>query len=136
MFCRQQVAELEKSKEEFDRLKVRLAVIGSGDRAHFPSLRKATGYSGELFSDPERASYQLFGFPSGVGKVVGLKALSRAISALKAGHTPGSLQGSALQLGGAAVVATDGEVLYLYRGREAGDHPDPADMLQVLTQRP
>lgn len=97
-------------------------------------MRKATGYSGELFSDPARESYQLFQFQSGVGKVVGVKALSRAFSALKSGFLPGSLQGSALQLGGAAVVTTDGQVIYHYISQEAGDHPDPGAMLEALAQ--
>lgn len=97
-------------------------------------MRKATGYSGELFSDPARESYQLFQFQSGVGKVVGVKALSRAFSALKSGFLPGALQGSALQLGGAAVVTIDGEVIYHYISQEAGDHPAPGAMLEALAQ--
>ncbi len=113
---------------------MRLAVIGSGDSAHFPALRRATGYTGELYTDPDRESFRLFQFQSGVSKVFGLKPLSRAFSALKAGFSPGSLQGSALQLGGAAIVNTGGEVIYHYISKEAGDHPDPELMLKTLGQ--
>lgn len=109
-------------------------VIGSGDTRHFPALREATGYTGELFSDPGLEAFRLFHFKSGVGKVFGLKPLSRAFSALKAGFSPGSLQGSALQLGGAVVITTGGEIVYHYISQEAGDHPDPVTILTTVGQ--
>lgn len=66
--------------------------------------------------------------------MIGLKSLTRAFAALTAGATPGSLQGSALQLGGAAIVSPSGEVIYHYISQEAGDHPDPEVILKASTQ--
>ncbi len=37
--------------------------------------------------------------------------------------------GSSLQQGGLALVKPDGSVPYLYRSREAGDHPTSAEVL-------
>lgn len=48
----------------------------------------------------------------------------KAASALKQGHRQGSIQGSALQLGGAIAIDASGAVSYFFRGKKAGDHPD------------
>ncbi len=42
--------------------KADLAVIGSGDPAHFQKFREKTGYDGLLFSDPSLAAFSLLGF--------------------------------------------------------------------------
>jgi hypothetical protein len=42
------------------------------------------------------------------------------------------LQGSALQLGGAAVIDTDGTIRLLIREKQAGDHPPVSKLLDAL----
>lgn len=107
-------------------------VIGSGDPSQIPKLRHATGYSGELLTDPSRESYKVLGFASGVGKVMGLKVFSRAFSALISGYMPGTVQGSALQLGGVVIIRPDATVAYSFASAEAGDHPPVASLLEAL----
>lgn len=97
-----------------------------------PELRKVTGYRGELLTDQSRESFKLLGFKSGVTSLMGLKSIVGAFSAVKAGFMPGSIQGSALQLGGAVIIQPDGTVSYRYASTEAGDHPAIADMLATL----
>ena len=107
-------------------------VIGPGAAEHLDSFRKATGYRLDLFADPSRRSFQILGFSSGIGGLLGIKPIQRALSALSAGHRPGSLQGSALQLGGAAVIDTDGTIRLLIREKQAGDHPPVSKLLEAL----
>jgi hypothetical protein len=94
-----------------------------------------TGYRGELLSDPSLKSYNILGFTSGIGKVMGLKALSRGFSAMRAGYRPGTIQGSTLQLGGAVIINPDATVSYFFASAEAGDHPPISDLLGALSSQ-
>jgi hypothetical protein len=64
---------------------------------------------------------------------LGLKTISRGLSAFRQGVKPGSLQGSALQLGGAVVIDSSSAVRYLYRSSEAGDDPPVDEMLRAIS---
>ncbi|MGW8193327.1 MAG: peroxiredoxin-like family protein [Desulforhopalus sp.] len=110
----------------------KLAVIGLGDHTKIDEFKKITGYSGILLTDPSRKAFNLLGFSSSIGGFFGMKTLSRGLSALRQGVRPGSLQGNALQLGGALLLDSDGSVRYLYRSSEAGDDPPVDEMLASL----
>lgn len=109
-----------------------MVVVGSGEIDHLKNFKTSSGFEGEMFTDPSRESFRLLGFRSGVSGLLGLKAISRGFSALKEGYTPGPIQGSALQLGGAAIIDPDGNLRYHYVGEEAGDHPSVNEMLRLL----
>jgi hypothetical protein len=111
----------------------KLVIIGSGQPAHLQELRQITGFRGDLLTDPSRESYKILGFTGGISKVMGLKALSRGFSAWRAGYKPGTLQGDALQLGGAVIVNPDGTVAYYFASAEAGDHPPVAALLAAIS---
>ncbi|WP_136809508.1 AhpC/TSA family protein [Desulfosediminicola flagellatus] len=132
MFCRQQVAELGESYSAFQDKGARLVVVGSGEVAHLKDFKASSGFEGEIFTDPSRESFRLLGFRSGVSGLLGIKAISRGFSALKEGYTPGFIQGSALQLGGAVIIDTDCTMRYHYVGEAAGDHPPIKEMLNAL----
>jgi peroxiredoxin len=117
------VAELAGNKQRFKEKNADLAVIGSGDPAHFKEFREKTGYDGLLFSDPSLAAFSLLGFAGGIGGVMSIHAVFKAVSAFRQGHRQGSVQGSALQLGGAIVIDVSGAVRYFYASAKAGDHP-------------
>ncbi len=134
MLCRQQVAELTGYEAVFAEKNSRLAVIGPGEAAHLTDFREVTGYRSDLFADPSREAYRVLGFSSGISKLIGIKPVQRVLSAIKSGIRPGSLQGSALQLGGAVVIAPGSEVRYLFRERQAGDHPPVAQLLEAVAR--
>ncbi len=133
MLCRQQVAELSKYEDQFAEKGGRIVVIGPGEATHLADFREVTGYRSDLFADPARGTYQLLGFSSGISKLLGIKPLQGAISALKSGIRPGTLQGNALQLGGAVVVAPGDELRYFFREKQAGDHPPVAELLGAIS---
>jgi hypothetical protein len=132
VLCRQQVAELSGYEDQFVENGGRIVVIGPGEAAHLPEFREVTGYRSDLFADPERNAYRVLGFSSGFTKLLGIKPIQVALSALKSGIRPGTLQGSALQLGGAVVVAPGDELRYLFRETQAGDHPPVAELLEAV----
>jgi hypothetical protein len=107
-------------------------VIGCGKEPHIEEFREVTGYQGKILTDPSRESFQILGFPSSIGGLLGMKTISRGLAAFRQGIKPGSLQGSPLQLGGAVVVDTDSSIRYLYRSSEAGDDPPVKEMLEAL----
>lgn len=132
MLCRQQVAELSGYEQQFTDNGGRLAVIGPGKATHLPGFREVTGYRSDLYADPSRETYQVLGFASGISKLIGIKPLQGVFTALKSGIRPGTLQGDGLQLGGAVVIAPGNELRYLYREKQAGDHPPVAELLQAV----
>ncbi|MCB2174010.1 redoxin domain-containing protein [bacterium] len=132
MFCRQQVAELAKHQAEFDKNGGNLVIIGSGQSDQLPALRAATGYQGTLLTDPQRKTYTFLGLNRSVGGVIGLKMVARAVRSIASGYRPGTLQGDALQLGGAITITVDNRVSYFFKSSEAGEHPPVADLLASL----
>lgn len=61
-----------------------------------------------------------------------IRAVFKAASALKQGHRQGSVQGSALQLGGSLVIDVSGVVRYFFAGSKPSDHPDIDDLLGAV----
>jgi len=123
MFCRQQVAELAEREPEFVKNNLHLVVIGSGEASTLTTFRDITGYRGTLLTDPTRRSFIHLGFGNRISGLIGWRPISGAIKAFLAGFRPGAMQGSALQLGGALIVDTDGSILFQYQSMKAGDHP-------------
>ena len=132
MFCRQQVAELERHQSDFDRKGGRLAVIGNGKPDQLATLRAATGYRGTLLADPERKTYAFLGLERSIGGIIGLKMLTRAVKSIASGYRPGMLQGDAMQLGGAITITIDNRINYFFKSTEAGQHPPVAELLASL----
>jgi len=92
-----------------------------------------TGFPGTLLTDSSLETYKFLKFKSGLADVIGIKSFTQGFSALKAGFMPGSLQGHALQLGGAVVVTAQGKITYLYKSSAAGDHP-PVEALLAAAE--
>jgi hypothetical protein len=87
-----------------------------------------------VFTDPGRETYAAAGLRRSVGSSVNLRSMRHAARARKGGHRQGSVQGDAWQQGGVLVIAAGGEILFRYVSREAGDHPEPDDLLEVLSE--
>ena len=76
-----------------------------------------------MLTDPSLKTYKFLKFKSGLADVIGIKSFTQSFSALRAGFMPGTLQGHALQLGGAVVIVPKGKITYLFKSSAAGDHP-------------
>jgi hypothetical protein len=60
-----------------------------------------------------------------------MKSFSKGFLALKKGLLPGSLQGNALQLGGAVVIGPANSIKYFFQSSMAGDNPPVEDLLRA-----
>lgn len=126
------MADLTEYFDEFAGNNADLIVIGCGKPDHIEEFRDVTGYPGKIYTDSSRESFKVLGLTSSVGGLLGMKTLSRGFSAIRQGIKPGSLQGNALQMGGAVVITTDSEIRYLYQSREAGDDPPVVELLDAV----
>ena len=126
------MADLAGRYDEFTRKNAELVVIGCGKHGCIKEFQEVTGYKGKILTDPSREAFKILGLTCSIGGLLGLKSIFRAFSALRQGIKPGSLQGSALQLGGAVVVDTSPAIRYVYRSNEAGDDPPVKEMLEAL----
>jgi len=126
------VADLAEKQQNFIDKNAELVVIGCGEPKYITEFKKVTGYMGKIFTDPSRESFKLLGLASSIGGLLGLKTIRSGLSAIRQGVKPGSIQGSALQLGGAVVMDTDSTIRYFYKGKEAGDEPPEFEMLNAL----
>lgn len=111
-------------------------MIGCGETKHLLEFRKATGFRGTLLTDPTRELFSYLGFAQGFSGLLAWRPIKDAFAAFRAGFRPGSLQGNALQLGGALVLGTDGTILYRYQSSDAGDHPPIEDLLGAAPKDP
>lgn len=126
------MAELAENARRFKRKNANLVVIGTGASRYFEEFRQATGYKGELLTDPERKAFRMLGFSSGVTGLMSISSVPRAFSALIGGHRQGTTQGSTLQLGGAVVIDPSSSVRFFFAGKKAGHHPAINDLLSAL----
>ncbi len=63
------------------------------------------------------------------------QSLIRAVRSLGGGHLPGTLQGDALQLGGAVTITPDNRLSYYFKSTAAGEHPEVAELLASLDRQ-
>lgn len=79
----------------------------------------------ELYGDPERAVYRVFGFGRGSVARVWLhpRVLAGYLRLLKAGWRTGLAKQDTLQLGGDAVIDAAGHVGWVYRSAGPDDRP-------------
>lgn len=105
-------------------------MIGNGDPKYFNEFRKETGFAGNLFTNPSLDIFTELEFPNSIKGLIGLKAVTNAFGAMKKGfRQSASIQGSTKQLGGAITIDPDGNILYYYASKKAGDHPPVSDLL-------
>ena len=134
MVCREQATGFRSRQGDFDAAGARLAFVSTGG-PHF-----ARGFVEEfqlqgipVLSDERRAAYRLLDFKrSGASTLLSPRAYAHYLRAIARGFLQGRTQGDPFQQGGVVVVRPDGEVAYLYRSREGGDHPDIDEVLAAL----
>ena len=78
------------------------------------------------------AAYRAAGLKRGIFDAVNLRTARHAVRAFRKGFRQVSVQGDPWQLGGSFVIDPKGAVLFTQVSKEAGDHPDPQDILAAL----
>lgn len=101
-----------------------MALIGNGPPKHAVQFMEDIGWTGDLFTDPERNTYGVFQFRAGVGSTFNARALGRVVKSFAEGHTQGwaKIPTDAFQQGGVVLVDAVGSVRLLHVDAFAGDH--------------
>ena len=130
------MADLEKAREEFEKAGLGRAVIGNGPPDRIAGFRKTTGWSGPIYTDPDKAVYNALAFKHGMGGMMGLKSMASLVKSLVSGHGSAAIQGDALQQGGVLVAGPGDAAHFFYRNKEAGDYPAASAILAAGKARP
>jgi hypothetical protein len=133
MFCREQAVQVHRARAELERRGARLAFVGNGAPGFARAFAEDHGITAPVLSDPSLVTYRALGMRRGLGATLLSSATWRhAARALRGGFRQGRVLGDAWQLGGVLVVRPGGEVAFLHRSGEAGDHPPVEDVLAAL----
>ncbi len=111
-----------------------LVLIGQATPRHAAQFRRRQGIQLPVLADAERVSYaaagakiatmtELFG-PNSVAKGILASARTRRVQTRTVGHTA--------QLGGALVVAPDGQVAWSHMSEDAADNASPEAILAAV----
>jgi peroxiredoxin len=126
------VAGLVTRLPEIERRGGTLVVVGPAGPQHLPAFRAATGYTGPLFVDPARRTFQTAGLVRGWAHVLHPAVVWKGARAFAQGFRQGARQGDVLQQGGTFVLGPGNHVRYEWRDRFAGDHPDLDEVVKAL----
>lgn len=88
-----------------------------------------------ILTDPELLSYKALKFRKGIGTLVGMKSVTAAIKSVGSGFMGASIQGDALQQGGAVIVGPGAKVHHFCKNTEAGDKPSIEEMLKSCREQ-
>ncbi len=119
-------------KAEIEALGGAVAVIGCGTLAHLKAFVDHVGDGIEVYTDPGLKLYDRLEFKRGLGSLASFTMISRGVRAASKGFAQGKTGGNTLQLGGVLLVTSDGDIVYRYASKFAGDHPDPSAVVEAL----
>lgn len=131
LFCREQVAELKDVLPELRSL-ANVVIVGNGEPFHAAAFREDESIEVPLLVDPDLEAYAAAGLRRGIRSSVSLGAVKNAVRALRGGHRQTSVKGDPWQQGGVLVITPDGVLVYHYVSKTAGDHPDPAAIVDAV----
>lgn len=136
MHCRDHAVQLHRAREQFEDAGVDLVLIGQASPRQAAAFRRKLDIDLPVLADEERATYKAAGFKrASVGQLLGPKSvLSGVKHGARSGVMQGRIIGDAAQLGGAAIVAPGGEVVFEQASRNAGDTIEPGDLLEAAKQ--
>jgi AhpC/TSA antioxidant enzyme len=132
MLCKLQVAQLRDVVDAIRAKGAELYAIGNGNALAAKDFKEEQKLNFTLLTDPSLATFQAAGFKSGIASTFGIKTLKSAVGAFRGGFSQSKTQGHAMQQGGALIFTPGDKELYRYISKEAGDHPDPQELVKAL----
>ncbi|CAM6084128.1 unnamed protein product [Calypogeia fissa] len=140
ILCRKRAALLQSRKAEMDAAEVALVLIAPGSPEQARQFVEQTKFSGEVYADPDHASYEALEFVNGATSVLNPKSGLRLLKAFSEGYHQDwelSLYEDTVKRGGwqqgGILVAGPGAntVRYLFKDAEAGDEPEMEDVISA-----
>ncbi|MBT8495661.1 MAG: hypothetical protein KJO07_21615 [Deltaproteobacteria bacterium] len=125
---------MQRATSRFQEAGARLVVVGNGRANFMEGFRDKSGYQGELYTDPSRATYRALRLKRGLRTAMNVKSVKRAYQAMRAGNRQTATRGDPWQQGGVFIVDRDGTIVYRYPSEFAGDHPPIDDIVAALAR--
>lgn len=110
---------------------VTLVGIGTGTPEQAREFVEQFNFTGEMYVDPERKTYEAFDLESGFFKTLGPASISRGFAVMKQGFHQGRSAGALWQQGGLFVIGPGNHILFAHRDPKAGYHADPDEVVGV-----
>ncbi|XP_074022546.1 peroxiredoxin-like 2C [Numenius arquata] len=139
--CKEYVEDLAKVPKAFlQEANVRLIVIGQSSYHHIKPFCSLTGYTHEMYVDPQREIYKILGMKRGEGNNVSVRSphvksntlLGSIRSVWRAMTGPAfDFQGDPAQQGGALILGPGNEVHFLHLDKNRLDHVPINTVLQL-----
>ncbi len=133
--CTLQVRELLQMTDQLERLGVRTLLVGNGAYTFIPDFVERNGLNRpeiKVVTEPTLAIYKQFELER-LKSVVNLRLAAEFIkAAVVSGVVQTSVQGDRLQLGGALVLDSRGEIVYRHQAESIGDLVRSADLLPAI----
>lgn len=125
---------MDRAREQFDAAGADLVLIGQLTPRHAAHFRRRQKIELPVLADEQRASYKAAGAKVGsIGDLVGPKVIAKgALTTLRTRKLQGRTLGDPAQLGGAAVIAPPGEVIFTHMAKDASDNASPEEILSAL----
>ena len=134
MHCRDHAVQLHRAREDFDAAGVDLVLIGQATPRHAAHFRRKLDLDPlPILADEERETYRIAGLKrGGVSQLLGPRSVLAGVKhGARSGVMQGRIIGDAAQLGGTAIIAPGGEVVFQQAATHAGDTLEPDDLLQA-----
>ncbi|KAM5261302.1 peroxiredoxin-like 2C isoform 1-T1 [Hipposideros larvatus] len=145
--CKEYVEDLAKIPKSFlQEANVTLIVIGQSSYHHIEPFCKLTGYSHEIYVDPEREIYKKLGMKRGEEIASSVSDISGESPHIKSNILSGSIwslwravtgplfdfQGDPVQQGGTLILGPGDNIHYIHRDRNRLDHKPINSVLQLV----
>uniref|UniRef100_A0A8D0KSL3 Peroxiredoxin like 2C n=1 Tax=Strix occidentalis caurina TaxID=311401 RepID=A0A8D0KSL3_STROC len=144
--CKEYVEDLAKVPKAFlQEANVRLIVIGQSSYHHIKTFCSLTGYTHEMYVDPQREIYKTLGMKRGEGNNVSVQSphvksnvlLGSIKSVWRAMTGPAfDFQGDPAQQGGTLILGPGNEVHFLHLDKNRLDHVPINTVLQLAGVKP
>lgn len=121
-----------------EKLAVRIVVVAFASAQSLIAYQHRHGLDHLLvLSDPDRHAYRAFGL--GRGSVLRIwldpRVWARYLQLMLRGRRPEAAHEDTLQLGGDALVDSDGRITWIHRSRGPEDRPSVADIQMAIDRR-
>lgn len=123
---------MHRSRQEFEEIGFQVVLVGLGTPVQAEKFRQEFSLSFPIICDPGKELYQEYGLGRGtIGTMASTAVLLRGLRAMSRGYTPGFPRGDVMQLPGAFLIDTEGNIRYSYYSKDPSDHPAVETLLRL-----
>jgi peroxiredoxin len=124
---------VQQHRDELDRLGAVVAAVSFEPAARAAAYAQREGWPYPILSDPDRRAYAAFGLPRArPWQIWNWGMVGVYTRGLLHGRLPRLRRADFSQLGGDVVLAPDGRVVYLHRGRALADRPSIEEIMAAV----